>query len=160
MARLADFPDAKVICLIGSEKSYARRAAIIAALGLPSERFATVIDPSARISTLATIGPGCLVMAGAVVTSNARIGRHVMILPQSVIHHDAVIGDHGIIGTHVTIAGSVQVGESCYIGSATSIKNGIIIGQRSLIGMGSNVIRDVPERAVMVGNPARLLRQD
>jgi sugar O-acyltransferase (sialic acid O-acetyltransferase NeuD family) len=160
ISRLADFPEAFVICLIGSERSFAQRGAIIGSLGLPTERFATVIAPTATISSLATLGRGCLVMAGAVVTSNARIANHVMILPQSVIHHDVVIADHCIIGSHAIVAGSARMGDSCYIGSGSSIKNGLTIGSGSLIGMAANVIRSVPKHATMVGNPARVLRSN
>ena len=62
------------------------------------------------------------------------------------------------IGSNVAIAGGVDVGQNCYIGSGSSIGNGVKIGDRALIGLGSTVIRDVPADAVVVGNPARILR--
>jgi UDP-2-acetamido-3-amino-2,3-dideoxy-glucuronate N-acetyltransferase len=44
------------------------------------------------------------------------------------------------------------------IGSNATILCGITIGQEAIIGAGSVVTRDVPERTVVAGNPARVLR--
>jgi acetyltransferase-like isoleucine patch superfamily enzyme len=52
----------------------------------------------------------------------------------------------------------VWVEDGCYLGQACAIKQYLRIGRGSLIGMGSVVVRDVPPNSVMVGNPARKLR--
>ena len=156
---LSLFPDAKVVCLIGSERSYMRREEIIASLGLASSRFATIVDPAARVSRLCSLGHGVVVFPGAVLTSNAVIGNHVLVLPQTVVHHDSSVGDFSLVGTRVVIAGGVKVGKGCYIGSGSTIKNGLDIGEGSLVGMAANVLRDVPARSVVAGNPARVLRR-
>jgi acetyltransferase-like isoleucine patch superfamily enzyme len=44
------------------------------------------------------------------------------------------------------------------LGANATILPGVVIGARSLIGAGSVVTHDVPERAVVVGNPARVVR--
>ena len=73
------------------------------------------------------------------------------------VHHDSSIGDWTLIGSGVTIAGGVTVGENCYIGSAASVMNDLQIGAQSLIGLGTTVIRSVPPRSKIVGNPARII---
>jgi sugar O-acyltransferase (sialic acid O-acetyltransferase NeuD family) len=154
---LAERPDAAVLAVPGSPTSYRSRREVIDGLGLRRDRFARVIHPAARISSLAVMGRNVLVMAGVAITSNAVIGDHVCILPNTVIHHDVVIRDWTLVGSNVTIAGNTAVGENCYIGSGTSIMNGLSVGDRVLIGMGSNVIRDIPAGARVAGNPARQL---
>jgi sugar O-acyltransferase (sialic acid O-acetyltransferase NeuD family) len=154
---LGKWPDAKVLAVPGSAASFATRGALIASLQVPSERWATVVHPTARVSPLATIGRNVLIMAGAVVTSNAVIGDHVCVLPNTVIHHDVTIGAWTLIGSNVTVAGGTAIGENCYIGSGTSIMNGLQIGARSLIGLGSTVIRSCPGNTRLAGNPARIL---
>ena len=46
----------------------------------------------------------------------------------------------------------------CYIGAGSTIRDGLTIGDRALCGMGSVVLRDVPARTVVVGNPAKTIR--
>jgi acetyltransferase-like isoleucine patch superfamily enzyme len=58
----------------------------------------------------------------------------------------------------VCVSGNVRVGQSCYLGSNSTIKDGVNVGDYCLIGMGSNVVRNVPENTVVVGNPAGFLR--
>lgn len=157
-AALAEHPEALVLAVPGSPTSFRTRDQVIGGLGLPAERFATVIHPAARVSPLARVGRNVLVMAGVVVTSNAVIGDHVCLLPNTVVHHDAVIGDYTLIGANVTIAGHVQVGRHCYIGSGTSVMNGLAIGDGVLIGLGSNVIRPIEAGRTVAGNPTRVLR--
>jgi sugar O-acyltransferase (sialic acid O-acetyltransferase NeuD family) len=135
--------------------SYRSRRSVVESLGLNADRFARVIHPAARVSSLARIGHNVLIMAGAVITSNAVIGNHVCILPNTVIHHDVMIGDWTLIGSNVTIAGHTTVGENCYIGSGTSVMNGLRLGDRCLVGLGSNIIRSVAAEAKVVGNPSR-----
>lgn len=151
------FADCAFLFLIGSEQSFPRRRAMIDALGVPDQRFATLVDPRAVVSRLATLGAGTVLSSGVTITANAVLENHVLVLPQTVIHHDVRIGDCSIIGSHVTIAGGVQIGARCYIGSASAIRNGVSIGDGALIGLGANVVKDVPPGAVMVGNPARAL---
>jgi len=151
----AQFSDAYVLAVPGSPSSYRSRKDIIRGLGIPEDRFASVIHPSARVSPLASVGYNVLIMAGAVITSNARIGSHICILPNTVIHHDVEVNDWSLIGSNVTIAGNTVIGENCYIGSGSSIMNGLHIGSGALVGLGSNVINNVETGIKVAGNPAR-----
>ena len=152
---LLRWPDACVLAVPGSPASYRVRKQIIESLDIDTDRFATLIHPSASVSPLAAIGRNVLIMAGAVITSNAIIGDHVCVLPNTVIHHDAIVGTWSLIGSNVTVAGHTTVGNNCYIGSGSSIMNGVCVGDGALVGMGANVIRDVSPGNRVVGNPAR-----
>jgi sugar O-acyltransferase (sialic acid O-acetyltransferase NeuD family) len=158
LADAARYPSACFVNGIGSPQSYLRKPEILGRTGVPLERFATIIDPSASVSPSATLGPGTVVLQSATVNARARVGAQVIVLPNSVISHDAVIGDYGCIASSACIAGGVVVEESCYLGANCSIKTGVRIGRQSLVGMGAVVLEDVPDRTVVVGNPARVLR--
>ena len=58
----------------------------------------------------------------------------------------------------MTLAGAVHVEEGCYLGQTCSGRQHLRIGKGSLIGLGAVVIKDVPPNCVMVGNPARKLK--
>ena len=155
---LADFPDAQVVSLIGSEKTFAFRDRLIDDFGVEAGRFATIIHPSASVSKYASIGHDVVIFAGVSIPSNAKIGNHVFILPNTVIHHDTIVEDYAVIGSGVVIAGHVRIGRNSFIGSGSSIKNDVDIGDYSLVGMAANVIRNCEPRSVLVGNPARAHR--
>jgi sugar O-acyltransferase (sialic acid O-acetyltransferase NeuD family) len=155
----ARFPDARVLAIPGSPNSYRSRKETIQGLGLAEQRFANVIHPTARVSSLASIGCNVLIMAGVVITSNALIGSHTCILPNTVIHHDVVVGDWVLIGSSVTIAGNTVIEENGYIGSGSNIMNGLRVGSGVLVGLGSNVISSIAADARVVGNPAHEIRK-
>jgi len=144
---------------IGSPRTFWRKPQIIARTGLGDDRFVTIVHPSARVSRMATLGAGTVILQNSVVASNAKVGKHVMVLPLSVISHDAVIGDYSTIAGGVCISGNVRVGRACYLGSNCAIREHLSIGDAALCGVGSTVIADVPPRAVVAGNPARRLRR-
>lgn len=143
---------------IGSTSTFANKQKMIGRMGISDERFHTVIHPSASVSRLAVLGRGSVVLQNAVIASHANVGNHVMVLPLSVISHDAVVGDYSIIAGGACISGGVQVGKSCYIGSNSTIRGNLHIGDNALVGMGATVLNDVPPGTVMVGNPARQMR--
>jgi sugar O-acyltransferase (sialic acid O-acetyltransferase NeuD family) len=149
------FPDAKIISLIGSEKTFRTRHEIIDQFNIPFQRFAFAIHPRASISSDCQIGHDVVILPGVVLTSNARVGNHVFILANTVLHHDVVVNDYTLIGSGVTLAGHVRVGKSCFIGSAVSVKNNVTIGDSTIIGMASNVLNDVAQNSRCVGNPAK-----
>lgn len=157
-AALQEHPGAQVLAVPGSPASFRNRESVVNGLGVPPARFATVVHPTARVSSHARIGVNVLIMAGVVITSNAVVGDHVCILPNSVVHHDSVIGNWTLVGAGVTVAGSVSVGRNCYIASGSTVIDGISIGDGTLVGLGSNVIRATAARSVVAGNPARVLR--
>jgi sugar O-acyltransferase (sialic acid O-acetyltransferase NeuD family) len=154
---LQHWPEAQVLAVPGSPRSYRERAQVIESLGVPLSRFARVVHPTARVSPLARVGSNVLIMAGVVVTANAVIEDHVCILPNTVVHHDVLIRHHCLVGSNVTLAGGVHLEENCYVASGSSVMDGVRIGAQALVGLGSTVIRPVQARERVVGCPARVL---
>ncbi len=156
--RLAELPDAQVLVCIVSPRAFTLRRDLAQRLGIPDERFATIIHPSAQIAPGCTIGPGSVLLANVVLTADASLGRHVFVMPQTVITHDDVIEDYVTLTSGVRVSSVVTIGTGTYVGSGALIREGVTIGPWSLVGMGSVVLGDVPAGQVWVGNPARYLR--
>jgi len=147
-----------VNCL-GSPRNYWKREAILTVLELPKERFATLIHPTAAVSTSSTIGHGVVLYPHVVVMAGVRIGDHVTVLANTVMNHNVVIEDFCIVTSGVNLSGQVRLGRGCYIGAGSSLIQDCTVGEWALVGLGSAVIRDVPPWTVVAGNPARVIRK-
>ena len=154
-----NYSDAYFVNSIGSERNFRHKAEIIAKTKLPPERFETIVHPTASVSRMATLGTGVVVLQHVTISNQVSIGNHVIILPNSVISHDVVIGDYSCITAGVCISGMATIERDCYLGTNSSIIGSVKLETGCMIGMGAVIRHDVPANAVMVGNPARLLRK-
>lgn len=152
---LSQWGEALVVTAIGSSASFSRKPALLEGLGLPRQRFATIIHPSAQVSGWAQLGQGCVVLQQATVCAGAQVDDHVVVLPSSVISHDAHIADYTILAGGVIVSGFVKVEKNCYLGAGSTIRERLTIGAGTLVGMGSVVVKSVAAGAVVIGNPAR-----
>jgi sugar O-acyltransferase (sialic acid O-acetyltransferase NeuD family) len=129
-----------------------------AASAAPHLHLATIVHPSAVLAHDATLGAGCIVLAGAVVGNGCSIGRGVLLGIHSSIDHDGVIADHASLGPGVTTGGTVRIGRTTAIGLGANLVHGITVGDDTVIGAGALVLEDVPGRVVAYGVPARVAR--
>ena len=122
------------------------------------ERYVTAIHRSAVISRSASIAEGGVVMQGAIVQADSTIGRHGIVNTGASVGHDCRLGDFVHIAPHATLCGNVEVGEGSWIGAGSVVKQGVKIGAWSFVGVGAAVVRDVPDYAVVVGVPAKIIK--
>lgn len=121
-------------------------------------RYGKAIHPSAIISENATIGFGTVVMQGAVIQSSVSIGNHCIINTTASVDHDCVIEDYVHISPNATLCGAVYVGEGTQVGSGAVVIPGVKIGKWSLVAAGAVVMKDVPDNVLVIGNPARVVK--
>ena len=119
----------------------------------------TLVHRSAVNSPFARLDTGTLLMAGAIVQTGAVLGTGVIVNTAASVDHDCSLaaGVHIAPGAH--LAGDVSVGRESWIGAGAVIREGVNVGSGVMIGAGAVVVSDVPDDAVMVGNPARRLRR-
>ncbi len=114
------------------------------------------------------------------IQKNARIGKNCKISSHSFVCEGVTIEDNVFVGHGVTFIndaypratnseGELQsekdwnveptlVKKGASIGSGATILSNLVIGENALVGAGSVVTHDVPDNAVVAGNPARLIR--
>jgi sugar O-acyltransferase (sialic acid O-acetyltransferase NeuD family) len=155
LKRLAD---ARVVVCTGRPGNYVSRLGIVDALGFPPERYATIIHPSAVVSSSCLVGPGSVLLACTVLTAAVRVGAHVAVMPHVTLTHDDEVGDFATLASRAALGGAVRIGCCAYIGAAATIGEQRTVGEFALIGMGAVVTKDVPAREVWAGVPARYLR--
>jgi sugar O-acyltransferase (sialic acid O-acetyltransferase NeuD family) len=154
-AAVAEHPEAFVVACVASPEEPLRRLRLVDRLGLPPERYATLIHPRATIAGSATIGPGSVVHANTVMTADIRVGAHVAVMPSVVLTHDDVIEDGVTFGAGVRVSGAVRIEKGAYIGAGALLRERIVIGSGALIGMGSVLTKSVPPDEIWHGLPAR-----
>ncbi len=120
--------------------------------------FEVATHPSANISLRSSIGEGAVIMAGVSVNSGVNIGKHAILNTNCSIDHDCNLENYVHISPNAALAGNVRVGEGTHIGIGACVIQGIKIGRWATIGAGTVIIRDVPDYAVVVGNPGRIIK--
>ena len=151
------FPDAWFVCAIGS--SAIRKKVVDKMLEKnPDVKFGTVIDPSAEISDLVTIGQGTIICAHTIVTVNIRIGDHVIMNLDCTVGHDAEIGDFVTMYPSVNVSGLCSIGCGTELGTGMQVIQAKSIGENTVIGAGSVVVRDIPSNCTAVGSPAKPIK--
>ena len=137
------------------------RRAIATRLGnIGIARWSCVIHPDVRIHDTVQLGVGCSILGGCQLTTNIRIGDHCILNRGSQVSHDCIVGDFCSLNPSACIAGNVTIGDGTEVGSASAIRQRTRVGCGCTIGLGAAVVSDVPDNAVVVGNPARLLRSN
>lgn len=123
-------------------------------------KLATLIHPNCGISKYNSIGEGCILMNGVILTTNINLKTCVVIYSNSVITHDVEIGDFSVVSLGCNVSGEVNIGSCTYIGSGVSIRDEVVIGNNSIIGIGSVVTKDIPDDVVAYGNPVKVVKQN
>lgn len=122
------------------------------------EDFETLISPSSNISKRIKIGAGTVVMSGVSINADVQIGRHCILNTNASVDHDCVLEDYVHVSPNASLAGNVSVGEGTHIGIGASIIQGVKIGKWAMIGAGAVILSDVPDFAVVVGNPGKIIK--
>jgi sugar O-acyltransferase (sialic acid O-acetyltransferase NeuD family) len=152
-----EYPEASFVNGINGVELTKRKAQILGDLGIPDERWTSVVHPSAIVSTMARLGTDVVLLANVTVNSDVRISDHVMVLPNSVISHDATVEDFCYITPGVVLAGYVHLEAGAYIGAGAAVRHRVTVGAGAVVGMGSVVLNDVPAGSTVAGSPARAL---
>ncbi len=126
------------------------------------------------------VGDDTKIGAFVEIQKNAKVGKRCKISSHTFICEGVTIEDEVFVGHNVTFvndtfprattsAGSLQtetdwkvettvVKRGASIGSGATILANLVIGEYALIGAGAVVTKDVPARAVVAGNPGKVVR--
>jgi acetyltransferase-like isoleucine patch superfamily enzyme len=127
-----------------------------------------------------SIGDNTKIGAFVEVQKNARIGKNCKVSSHTFICEGVTIEDHVFVGHNVTFIndtypratnplGELQteadwkveptlVKEGASIGSGVTVLSNLIIGEKAIVGAGSVVTKNVPAKAIVAGNPAKIVR--
>jgi acetyltransferase-like isoleucine patch superfamily enzyme len=153
----------------------ARRRALSGTVELAADAY--VARSAAVFCDRLRMGERSYIAAHAYVTGELTLGADTTINPYAVVRGRITLGDGVRIGAHTSLiafnhgtapdrpifrqphtALGITVGDDVWIGSNVIIVDGVTIGSHSIVGAGAVVTKDVEEWSIMVGNPARKVR--
>jgi len=122
----------------------------------------------------AKIGRDCNICAQTLIEGDVIVGDRVTVKSGVQLWDGTRVEDDVFIGPNATFTNDlyprskqypgafsgIRVCKGASIGANATILPGITIGKEAMVGAGAVVTQDVPPKAVVVGNPARIIRYD
>jgi UDP-2-acetamido-3-amino-2,3-dideoxy-glucuronate N-acetyltransferase len=115
------------------------------------------IQKGAKVGQNCKISSHSFICEGVTIEDNVFVGHHVVFINDPYPRATTKNGQMQSEADWEVIPTRVQKGAS--VGSGAVILSGVIVGEGALVGAGSVVTRDVPPWTIVVGNPARIVRQ-
>lgn len=114
----------------------------------------SVVGSGSAVDNDVTVGARVKIQTGCYLTAHSTVEDDVFVAPGVVTTNDPTAGRHG---PDMPLAGCV-LRRACRVGGRAVLLPGVEIGEEAFVGAGSVVTRDVPARAVVIGAPARRIR--
>ncbi|MEO8517214.1 MAG: acetyltransferase [Flavobacterium sp.] len=119
----------------------------------------STISPLATIGSFdVQIGEGSNVLSNATFSNSSKIGMGTIVYYNVVITHDCVVGDFVELSPNVLLLGHAEVGSFSKIGAGAIILPKVKIGKNVTIGAGTVVTENIPDNAVVVGVPGKIIK--
>jgi acetyltransferase-like isoleucine patch superfamily enzyme len=131
-----------------------------------------------HIREQAQVGPGCIIGGGAYIGAGVRLGANCKVQNQALLYEGVELEDGVFVGPQVCFTndflpravnpdlslksaddwqlGRTRVREGAAVGAQSVVIAGVTIGRWALVGAGTVVTRDVPDHALVFGNPGRV----
>jgi acetyltransferase-like isoleucine patch superfamily enzyme len=114
-----------------------------------------VVGRGSLVENDTTIGSGTRIQADAYITAYSTLEDDVFIAPCVVTTNDNFMGR---TERRLELMKGPTIRRAARVGGGAVLCPGIEIGEEAFVGAGAVVTRDVPPRVIVVGNPARVLR--
>lgn len=148
-------PQVKFVPAVQKVGDMPRRVGRLDGLGIPRERWATVVHPAAMVAASAQVGVGVYIAAFCSVQPRCAIGDFASLRAGAALGHDATVGRHGYVGPNAVMCGRTRLGEGAHLGPGAVLLDNRQIGDFSVAGIAAAVTKDVAPYSIVMGNPAR-----
>lgn len=120
--------------------------------------FPNFIHKNTWLSRAVKLGRGNIIYPGVSINYETVMHNFTTINMNVSLGHNCIANNYVTISPGVNLAGFTDIGLASFIGIGSCCKQGHVIGNYTTIGAGSVVIRDIPDYAVVVGNPGKIIK--
>lgn len=145
----------KTMVCIGSNRARGRVSDLLIARGF---ELVSIIHPTATLLTDCVIGNGAFCHAHSLVGPECQVGLSAIVQPFTSLGHEGRIGNCVNFCPGVHIGGRVTIGDLCFFGPGAVVYPNITIGRNVSVGANAVVDKDVPDNAVVIGNPGHIVQ--
>lgn len=149
------YNDVKFIFQLYRPDAIAERCGWRDNIGLPLEKYTNFIHPFAYVAGSARMGYGNVFLANTVVNSHAVVGNFNTFNSGALLGHDTIVGDSNFFAAQSIVGSGLHIGDKNFFGVNSSMRNELTIGNECIVGMASNVVKNIPDHAIVYGNPAK-----
>jgi acetyltransferase-like isoleucine patch superfamily enzyme len=132
-----------------------------------------ILGDQSYVRERSLIGAGSVIGRGSVVDNDVTVGARVRVQTSVYLTAFTVVEDDVFVGPGATTTNDntmnrhgaetplrgATLRRACRVGGATVLTPGVEVGEEAFVAAGAVVTRDVPARAVVIGTPARVVRQ-
>jgi acetyltransferase-like isoleucine patch superfamily enzyme len=115
----------------------------------------SVVGRGSAIDNDVVVGARVRIQTGCYLTAFSVVEDDVFVAPGVTLTNDDTMGRHG---TELELRGAV-LRRACRVGGGAVLTPGVEVGEEAFVAAGAVVVRDVPARAVVMGVPARQVRE-
>lgn len=137
-----------------------RKFALDQAIALGAKRFDPLIDSTAILPSSLQISEGVYINCGVTIGGMTRLGAFSFINRSASLGHHLYAEDFVSIGPGAVTGGNVFIGRGSVIGTGAILLPEIRIGANVVVAAGAVVTRDVPNNSLVMGNPARVVKEN
>ena len=152
---IASIPHERLVIAIGENEV---RREVFLRLASREECLQPAVHPGATLAAGVALGAGTVAAAGVVVNPGSTIGTSCILNTACTIDHHNHLADYVHVAPGAHLGGDVCIGEGSLVGIGAVIRPGCSIGSWTVVGAGAVVVKDLPDRVVAVGVPARIRR--